>query len=133
MGRKTLRRKRMNMRRIASARSLTICLTFAGLSAIGLADGSNGSANGFVVPTQLYANEAFTFDATGAKSGQFVDVSTVSGEVVQHARTDKLGRVFLDGGLAAGTYLLTSGSGKSHGVEQITVKPCPTEDRKSVV
>ncbi|HLK15132.1 MAG TPA: hypothetical protein VKT78_10025, partial [Fimbriimonadaceae bacterium] len=77
--------------------------------------------------TQLYANEAFTFDATGAKSGQFVDVSTVSGEVVQHARTDKLGRVFLDGGLAAGTYLMTSGSGKSRCVQQITVKPCPTD------
>ncbi|MBC8066558.1 MAG: hypothetical protein H7Y17_17135 [Chlorobia bacterium] len=74
-----------------------------------------GTIQGYVVPDQVGANQPFTFAATKVVEGEVVSVKTVSGEVVATKKTDKLGRVFLPAGLAAGAYLLTTRAGKPTG------------------
>lgn len=68
---------------------------------------SSGQLEGFVIPSSVNANEPFTFASKGSVEGEVVEIKTVEGEVVQTKKTDRLGRVFLVGGLAAGVYLLT--------------------------
>lgn len=74
---------------------------------------SGGTITGFVVPNHVGANEPFTFAAQNVIEGEVVSIKTVEGEVVATKKADRLGRVFLAGGLAAGAYLLTSRSGGS--------------------
>jgi hypothetical protein len=65
---------------------------------------------GVVVPSKIAANEPFTFAATGVVEGEVISIQTVDGEVVQKAKADKHGRIFLAAGLAAGAYQVLAGS-----------------------
>jgi hypothetical protein len=80
-----------------------------------------GEVTGFVVPSEVGANEPFTFAATGVVEGEVISVQTVDGEVVQAKKADKHGRVFLAAGLAAGAYILSTKGGK--GTSKIDVQP----------
>ncbi len=77
----------------------------------------------FVLPTSVGQNEPFMFAATGVVEGEVVSVQTVEGEVVATKKADKHGRVFLATGLAAGSYLLSAGDGRSNRVGTIQVSP----------
>jgi hypothetical protein len=67
---------------------------------------AQGSVQGFVVPSQVYANEPFTFAATGTLQGEVLEVKNVEGTVVAKRNPDVLGRVAMLG-IPAGLYLLT--------------------------
>ena len=69
-------------------------------TARGLAQGV-GTVEGLVVPSSISESQPFTFAVEGTVE-QAIEVQTVSGEVVAARRTDKLGRIFLPAGLAAG-------------------------------
>ncbi len=77
----------------------------------------------FVLPSSVSAKEPLMFAATGVVEGEVVSVQTVEGEVVATKKTDKYGRVFLAAGLAAGSYLLTAGDGRSNKLGNIQVSP----------
>ena len=81
-----------------------------------------GRVTGEVIqPKEIHANEPFTFAVSGTVEGEVVQVQTVSGEVVQRGKADKLGRVFLPAGIPAGAYLV---SAVSHGKpQQMVVAP----------
>lgn len=74
---------------------------------------SGGVVTGFVIPNKVGANQPFTFAAGGVVEGEVIAVRTVEGTVVQSRKADKLGRVFLAGGLAAGAYILSAKGGKN--------------------
>ncbi len=79
-----------------------------------------------VVPNSLSDGQAFTFAAGGLATGEVVQIWTVAGEVVAQKTPDRLGRVYLPAGLAAGSYLVSvGGSGQQRG--QIVVKPRPQD------
>lgn len=74
-----------------------------------------------VVPTDVVQKEPFMFSAGGTVSGTVVDIKTVEGEVVASQKPDKNGRVFLAAGLAAGTYLITAGDGRTNKIGSVKV------------
>ncbi len=86
---------------------------------------AQGTVTGYVTPNEVNEKEPFTFAAQGSVEGEVVDIKTVEGEVVATKKTDRLGRVFLAAGLAAGTYLLThrGGGGKPSPTVPIEIKP----------
>jgi hypothetical protein len=84
---------------------------------------TSASAQNFVLPSEVAANEPFLFAATGTVEGTVVDVKTVEGEVVASRPTDKHGRVFLGAGLAAGSYILAVPSNGNYRPERLTVSP----------
>src|SRR5512134_712057 len=93
----------------------------AGAVAANPAGQSSGKVEGFVIPSSVQANEPFTFASQGSVEGEVVDIKTVEGEVVTTKKTDRFGRVFLTGGLAAGSYVLSAA--KSRSQSQFQVKP----------
>lgn len=66
---------------------------------------------GLVVPDSISDKQPFTFAVPQTVEGEVVDVKAGNGEVVQHARADRYGRVFLSAGLAAGTYAVYDSQG----------------------
>jgi hypothetical protein len=76
-----------------------------------------------LMPSSINANEPFTFCVSGVLEGQVCEMRSLSGEVISTPKADRLGRVFLPAGLAAGAYLLSTGSGKSHVIAPIHVNP----------
>ncbi len=81
------------------------------------------TVEGLVLPNSISDRQSFTFAVEGIVE-QAVEVQTVGGNVETRAHTDRLGRVFLETGLAAGTYLVfANGSKKSAGTTQIKPKP----------
>ncbi len=92
---------------------LTQQVLVAGAMAANSPTQSSGKVEGFVTPSNLNAKEPFTFTANGAVEGEVIDIKTVEGEVVASKKADKLGRVFVPAGLAAGAYLLTHGAKSS--------------------
>jgi hypothetical protein len=78
---------------------------------------------GVVAPNNIVASEPFTFAVaqTGTIEGEVVDVRTIEGEVIQRHKTDKLGRIFLPAGLAAGSYMITRQAGRPAGI--LNVQP----------
>ena len=70
----------------------------------------SGTIEGIVVPDSLSAGQPFSFSVPQS-AGTAVNVQTITGEVVQHATTDRYGRVFLSAGLSAGAYLISPASG----------------------
>ena len=77
----------------------------------------------FVTPSEIRANEPFTFAASGVVEGEVIDVKTVEGEVVATKKPDKYGRVFLPAGLAAGAYLISANHGNSSRLCNMVVAP----------
>ena len=77
----------------------------------------------FVLPTEIGQNMPFMFSATGVVEGEVISVKTVAGEVVATNKADKHGRVFLAAGLAAGSYLLTAGDGRSDRIGSVHIDP----------
>lgn len=61
-----------------------------------------------VAPPLLSSREPFTFTARGIVEGEVIYIQTVSGEVVEAKKPDRLGRVFLQSGLAAGAYYVST-------------------------
>lgn len=92
---------------------------------------SGGMVEGFVVPSSVHANEPFTFAAQGSVEGEVVEIKTVEGEVVATKKTDKLGRVFLQTGLLAGNYLLSS-RGKASSTIQVQVPNSPPDSSRAL-
>jgi hypothetical protein len=72
-----------------------------------LAQNSTAGVEGIVVPDTVHDRQPFSFAVTQAANQGEIDVSSVSGVVVQHATADKYGRVFLAAGLPAGAYLIS--------------------------
>jgi hypothetical protein len=104
----------MKRKAMLAAGLLTLQALVSPLAMAGFAQGQPaGEVVGFVVPSEVSANEPFTFAATGVVEGEVVSVQTLDGEVVQTKRADKLGRVFMAAGLAAGGYLLSAKGGSS--------------------
>jgi hypothetical protein len=81
---------------------------------------STSSVEGVVVPDIVSDREPFSF-AVPSDGSSNIDISSVSGEVVQQSSTDKYGRVFLPAGLAAGAYLISTRSG-GHAIGKIEIK-----------
>lgn len=74
-----------------------------------------------VAPNSLVSGEIFSFAMPNAVEGEVVDVKTLEGEVVASKKTDKLGRIFMPIGLAAGAYLITrAGSAKPSQLHVLT-------------
>lgn len=95
-------RKQFSTKRVWMAGVLSVCMAAGAVH-------EAGRESGVVIqPKTIHAGEPFTFAVTGSVSGEVVEVKTVSGEVVERGKTDKLGRVFLPVGLSAGAYLVTS-------------------------
>ncbi len=89
---------------------------------------SQATLTGFVVPSEVRAEEPFTFAATGVEEGEVLSIQTETGEVVAKKKPDNVGRVALTAGLAAGLYFLTREGGKSGQPKPkcpIDVKPQP--------
>jgi len=98
--------------------------TFA--RADGEAQAAQGTVSGFVTPTEVHEKEPFTMASQGSVEGEVVEVKTIDGEVVATKKTDKLGRIFLAAGLAAGTYLLTKAGGDKNAPKTpIEIQPGP--------
>jgi hypothetical protein len=98
---------------------MTVVLSVLMAAAVQGAVREAGRESGVVIqPKTIHASEPFTFAATGTVEGEVVQVKTVSGEVVQSGRADKLGRVFLAAGLPAGAYLVSK--------QTMVVKPAAT-------
>lgn len=87
----------------------------------------------FVTPRSIAAKEPFTFAAQGVVEGEVIEVQTVEGEVISSHKPDSLGRVFLESGLAAGSYLLAAGGHRHPAltrlkvVDQVATSPRPCE------
>lgn len=113
----------MRLNTLMAAGILTFQAVLGPLAMAGMADQGQpaGVLTGFVVPSEVGANEPFTFAATGVVEGEVISVKTLEGEVVQTKKTDKLGRVFLAAGLAAGSYLLSTSGGK--GQSKVEIQP----------
>ncbi|MCC7230121.1 MAG: hypothetical protein IT203_06985 [Fimbriimonadaceae bacterium] len=97
----------------------------AGAAAANSLTQSSGRVEGFVTPSNVNAKEPFTFTAQGVVEGEVIDIKTVEGQVVASRKTDKLGRVFLPTGLAAGAYLLTHGAKSSGHLEVVNPNSPP--------
>lgn len=97
-------------------------VSFIGVPSQTLATNTTSSVEGIVVPDTVSNQQPFSFAVTPAASGT-VDISSVSGEVVQHASTDKFGRVFLAAGLAAGAYVISRSHGKPIGKIEVQQHP----------
>ena len=97
----------------------------AGATAANTPTQSSGKVEGFVTPSNVNAKEPFTFTAQGVVEGEVIDIKTVEGEVVASKKTDKLGRVFVPTGLAAGAYLLTHGAKSSGHLDVVNPRSPP--------
>jgi hypothetical protein len=87
---------------------MTVVLSVLVAAALQGAVHEAGRESGVVIqPKTIHAGEPFTFAASGTVEGEVVEVKTVSGEVVQRGKSDKLGRVCLAAGLPAGAYLVS--------------------------
>lgn len=104
---------------------LTQQVLVAGAMAANSSTQSSGKVEGFVTPSNVNAKEPFTFTAQGVVEGEVIDIKTVEGEVVASKKTDKLGRVFVPAGLAAGAYLLTHGAKSSGHLEVVNSSSPP--------
>ena len=82
----------------------------------------SASIEGFVIPDDVHDRQPFTF-AVPENSGQ-INIQTVNGVVVDSRPVDKYGRVFLQAGLAAGTYVISRDK-KPEG--KIEVQPRPSD------
>ena len=90
------------MRRMFVAAALSLSL--ASVTAKEIASESRQ----LVQPSHIAAGQPFSFALTNTVSGAVIQVQKVSGEVVQSARADRYGRVFVPAGLAAGAYVISS-------------------------
>jgi hypothetical protein len=87
---------------------------------------STNMVEGMVLPSSISDRQPFTFAVPGTVEGEVIQVQTVDGEVVTTKKADRYGRVFLPAGLAAGAYMISSGShSKPDG--KIEVKPAPQD------
>ncbi|MSV35529.1 MAG: hypothetical protein EXQ47_08030 [Bryobacterales bacterium] len=63
-----------------------------------------------IQPSQIQSHQPFTFAVPGTVGGEVIAVETVKGEVVQRAKADKLGRIYMETGLLAGSYMVYAGA-----------------------
>ena len=96
-------------RRNAMKRFISTTMFAAALVLLLMMSARAASADDVVVPDKVYDRQPFSFAVPQTVEGEVISVQTADGVVVQKARADKYGRLFLASGLPAGAYLISTG------------------------